>query len=121
MRGETFDRVLELMRLLLYFVTIICAVFIGFQLCAVHYQNELLKQDVLVLDLYLELENYNRASLVCYEIWGYVDFVALYGVAFFDIGIDLEVLNNKCRAIEYKVANPNWKFILEPIISGGGK
>ena len=115
MREAMFNGIMEITKLLFYFISIACGVFMGFQLCAIHFQNELLKENVVILDLYLELEDYDNAGLSCHKIQNYVDFIAMYGIAFFDIGIDLETLNAKCKGVKYKLLNPNEEYTTDII------
>lgn len=110
MRKDNFKIVLETIRLILYFFTIICAIFLGYYWSAVNYQNELLKQNEILIDLYVELEDYETANLICYQTIDYIEYIALYGVLFFDIEININKLNEKCKAISYKLANPDWNF-----------
>ena len=113
MKEAMFNGLMEITKLLFYFVSITCAIFVGFHLCAIHYQNELLQQEDLILDLYLEMEDYENAGLSCDKIQTYVNFVAMYGIAFFDIELNLDFLYKKCKGVRYKLANPNEEFSID--------
>ena len=113
MNEKTFSKVMELIKLAFYLISVLCGIFIGFHLSAVHYQNELLQKESLILDLYLEMEDYDNAGLSCYKIQNYVNFIAEYGIAFFDIGIDIDSLNKKCKGVRYKLLNPEKEFSVD--------
>jgi len=95
------EKSLEIIRLLLYFTTIISSLMVGYYINQVHTYNDLISKNTELIDANIKLQNYERAGYLCYQTKEYLNFIASFNPVFFSIETNIPKLDKMCKEVDY--------------------
>jgi len=95
------EKTLEIVRLFLYFLVVISSFLIGYYANQIHSNNELIQKNEELIEAYIQLGDYEKASHLCSQTQNYINFIASFHPIFFDIKINIDELNEICNEIYF--------------------
>jgi len=101
------EKSLEIIRLLLYFTTIISSLMAGYYINQVHIYNELISKNVELIGAYIKLQDYEKAGSLCFQTQNYLNFIASFNPVFFSIETNISKLDEMCKEVYFYNLNYN--------------